>query len=99
MSDSTEATSSATDEQPTETQHVERADVGVSITVQLKRGSGTRDQDKITGKVKAETLDDAQEIADARGVPESEILEQALERRGRRPLDRPPIKPVSRRRN
>jgi len=61
MSNSNDAASDATDEQPTETQHVERTDVGVSITVQLKRGSGTRDQDKITGKVKAETLEDAQE--------------------------------------
>ncbi|GGN25045.1 DUF7389 domain-containing protein [Halarchaeum nitratireducens] len=64
MSDSTEATSNVTDEQPTETKHVERTDVGVSITVQLKRGSGTREEDKITGKVKAETLDDAQEDMD-----------------------------------
>ncbi|WP_449404309.1 DUF7389 domain-containing protein, partial [Halarchaeum acidiphilum] len=50
MSDTTETSSDATAEQPTETQHVERTDVGVSITVQLKRGSGTRDEDKITGK-------------------------------------------------
>lgn len=41
------------------TEHIERTDVGVSITVELKRGTGTRDQDKLVGKVKAETLDEA----------------------------------------
>ncbi|GGL45329.1 hypothetical protein GCM10009037_30950 [Halarchaeum grantii] len=61
MSDTTDASSDAAAEQPTETKHVERTDVGVSITVQLKRGSGTRDEDKIKGKVKAQTLEDAKE--------------------------------------
>ncbi|WP_449404308.1 DUF7389 domain-containing protein, partial [Halarchaeum acidiphilum] len=56
MPDTTDASSDAAAEQPTETKHVERTDVAVSITVQLKRGSGTRDEDKITGKVKAQTL-------------------------------------------
>ena len=65
MSDSNDAASDATDEQPTDTRHIERIVVGVPITVQLKRGSGTRDEDKIKGKVKAETLDDAQEDMDA----------------------------------
>lgn len=37
---------------------VERTDTGVSITAQLKRGTGTRDQDTITGKFKAEDLDE-----------------------------------------
>jgi hypothetical protein len=46
------------------TEKVERTDVGVSITVQLTRGTGTRDQDKITGKVKAETLDEARDDMD-----------------------------------
>ncbi|QLC35460.1 hypothetical protein EFA46_014520 (plasmid) [Halarchaeum sp. CBA1220] len=64
MSDTTDSSSDAPADQPTETQHVERTDVGVSITVQLKRGSGTRDEDKIKGKVKAETLADAQEDMD-----------------------------------
>ncbi|GGN25486.1 DUF7389 domain-containing protein [Halarchaeum nitratireducens] len=64
MSDTTDSSSDATAEQSTETQHVERTDVGVSITVQLKRGSGTRDEDKIKGKVKAETLADAREDMD-----------------------------------
>lgn len=40
---------------------VERTDTGVSITVQMKRGTGTRDQDTITGKLKAESLEAAQE--------------------------------------
>jgi len=45
--------------QPTE--YVERSDVGVSLTVKLTRGTGTRDQDKITAKVKGKTLEDARE--------------------------------------
>ena len=40
-------------EQPSRTEYVERSDVGVSLTVKLTRGTGTRDQDKITGKIKA----------------------------------------------
>ena len=45
----------------TETEYVERTDVGVSLMVKLSRGTGTRDQDKITAKVKAATLDEARE--------------------------------------
>ena len=48
-------------EQPSRTEYVERSDVGVSLTVKLTRGTGTRDQDKITGKLKAKTLEDARE--------------------------------------
>jgi hypothetical protein len=48
-------------EQPTRTEYVERSDVGVSLTVKLTRGTGTRDQDKITAKVKGKTLEDARE--------------------------------------
>ncbi|WP_423743915.1 hypothetical protein V5735_13010 (plasmid) [Haladaptatus sp. SPP-AMP-3] len=44
-----------------DTEYVERTDVGISLTVKLTRGTGTRDQDKITAKVKAETLDEARE--------------------------------------
>jgi hypothetical protein len=51
--------SSTTQSQPAHTEFVERSDVGVSLTVQLTRGTGTRDQDKITAKVKAKTLEDA----------------------------------------
>jgi len=43
------------------TEYVERSDVGVSLTVKLTRGTGTRDQDKITAKVKGKTLEDARE--------------------------------------
>ena len=41
------------------TEYAERSDVGVSLTVKLKRGSGTRDEDPIKAKVKAKTLEDA----------------------------------------
>jgi len=51
--------SSTTQPEATQTEYVERSDVGVSLTVQLTRGTGTRDQDKITAKVKAKTLEDA----------------------------------------
>ncbi|WP_336361768.1 DUF7389 domain-containing protein [Haladaptatus sp. ZSTT2] len=47
--------------QQTPTEYVERSDVGVSLTVKLTRGTGTRDQDKITAKVKAKTLEEARE--------------------------------------
>jgi len=43
------------------TEYVERSDVGVSLTVKLTRDTGTRDQDKITAKAKAETLEEARE--------------------------------------
>ncbi|WP_458209887.1 DUF7389 domain-containing protein [Haladaptatus sp. NG-SE-30] len=45
----------------TETEYVERSDVGVLITVKLKRGTGTRDQDQIEAKAKGKTLEDARE--------------------------------------
>ena len=51
--------SSTTQSQPDHTEFVERSDVGASLTLQLTRGTGTRDQDKITAKVKAKTLEDA----------------------------------------
>ena len=53
------AESSTTQPEPEKTEYVERSDVGVSLTVQLTRGTGTQDQDKITAKVKAKTLEDA----------------------------------------
>ncbi|MWG33787.1 DUF7389 domain-containing protein [Halomarina oriensis] len=46
------------------TDRIERTDVGVSLTVKLKRGTGTRDQDTITAKVKATTLEEAREDMD-----------------------------------
>ena len=48
-------------EQPKQTEYVERSDVGVSLTVKLTRGTGTRDQDKIVAKAKSKTLEDARE--------------------------------------
>jgi hypothetical protein len=54
-----EAESSTTQSQPDHTEYVERSDVGVSLTLQLTRGTGTRDQDKISAKVKAKTLEEA----------------------------------------
>ena len=47
------------------TEYVERSDVGVSLSVKLKRGSGTRDEDQIKAKVKAKTLEDARRDMDA----------------------------------
>ena len=40
------------------TERVERYDTGCSLTVELKRGTGTRDQDKIDVKVKGSQPDD-----------------------------------------
>lgn len=48
-------------EQSTRTEFVERSDVGVSLTVKLKRGTGTRDQDEVIAKAKGKTLEDARE--------------------------------------
>jgi hypothetical protein len=48
-------------EQPSQTEYVERSDVGVSLTVKLKRGTGTRDQDEVIAKAKGKTLEDARE--------------------------------------
>jgi hypothetical protein len=66
MSDSKQQPSQAVEspssgERTNRTEYVERSDVGVSLTVKLTRGTGTRDQDKITAKVKAKTLEDARE--------------------------------------
>ena len=54
-----ESTSNNT--RPSPTEYVERSDVGVSLTVKLTRGTGTRDQDKIVAKAKGKTLEDARE--------------------------------------
>ncbi|ESP86866.1 DUF7389 domain-containing protein [Candidatus Halobonum tyrrellensis] len=45
-------------------EYVERTDVGVSLTVKLKRGTGTRDQDEVIAKAKGSTLEDAREDMD-----------------------------------
>ena len=58
------------------TSHVERTDIGVSITTELKRGTGTRDQDKHVIKAKGYTLDDAcDKHAAALAYLETEVLE------------------------
>ncbi|QLG29955.1 hypothetical protein HUG10_20365 (plasmid) [Halorarum halophilum] len=57
----TNAESTENSERQGPTEYVERSDVGVSLTVKLTRGTGTRDQDKITAKVKAKTLEEARE--------------------------------------
>jgi len=51
----TSAESPQNRERQAPTEYVERSDVGVSLTVKLTRGTGTRDQDKITAKVKGKT--------------------------------------------
>jgi hypothetical protein len=56
--------SKATNAESTPTEHIERSDVGVSLTVKLKRGTGTRDEDQIKAKVKAKTLNDARDDMD-----------------------------------
>ena len=58
---STDAESNPNRQLSPETVYVERTDVGVSLTVELSRGTGTRDQDKITAKVKTRTLEEARE--------------------------------------
>ncbi|MHC3381811.1 DUF7389 domain-containing protein [Haloarcula sp. H-GB5] len=57
----TNAESTPNNEQQSRTEYVERSDVGVSLTVKLTRGTGTRDQDKIVAKAKGKTLEDARE--------------------------------------
>jgi hypothetical protein len=57
----TSAESTENNERQTPTEYVERSDVGVSLTVKLTRGTGTRDQDTITAKAKGKTLEDARE--------------------------------------
>jgi len=47
------------DEETEVDRRIERTDVGVSITTEIKRGTGTRDQDKHVVKAKGATLDDA----------------------------------------
>ena len=45
-------------------EYVERTDVGVSLTVKLERGTGTRDQDEVIAKAKGSTREDAREDMD-----------------------------------
>lgn len=57
----TSAESTENNERQTPTEYVERSDVGVSLTVKLKRETGTRDQDEVIAKAKGKTLEDARE--------------------------------------
>ena len=57
----TNAESTENSERQALTVYIERSDVGVSLTVKLTRGTGTRDQDNLTAKVKAKTLEEARE--------------------------------------
>ena len=57
----TNAESTENNERKAPTEYVERSDVGVSLTVKLKRGTGTRDQDEVIAKAKGKTLEDARE--------------------------------------
>lgn len=59
-----------------ETTQVERYDTGVSITTELKRGTGTRDQDKHVVKAKGRTVDEAcDKHAAAMAYLETEVLD------------------------
>jgi len=59
-------------------QVVERTDTGVSITTTLKRGSGTRDEDKHVLKAKGHTFADAaSKHASGLNYLESEVLDRA----------------------
>lgn len=51
---------------------VERLERGVKITAKVKRGTGTRDQDEIRAKVKADDVEEARQQMDEL----SEHLEQ-----------------------
>lgn len=42
-------------------QELRRIDEGYSLELEMKRGSGTRDQDKVKGKIKTETLEELKE--------------------------------------
>lgn len=58
--------------------YVERSDVGVSITTELKRGTGTRDQDKHVIKAKDYSLHGAvQKHTEAMDYLEREVLQRS----------------------
>lgn len=57
---------------------IERTDTGVSITTELKRGSGTRDQDKHVLKAKGHSLTDAvAKHREGMAYLEAEVLDEA----------------------
>lgn len=56
---------------------VERTDVGVSVTTTIKRGQGTRDEDKHRIKVKAETVAAAtQQLAELKAYLTEEYADE-----------------------
>lgn len=72
-------TDESTDENADPDERIERFDTGVSISVNMTRGTGTRDQEKIKGKVKAETLDEAREDMDGLKEDLSDLAEYVRE--------------------
>ncbi|WP_267643519.1 DUF7389 domain-containing protein [Haloarchaeobius amylolyticus] len=46
------------------TEHVTRTDTGASIKITITRGTGTRDQERLEGKVKAPTVEQAKADVD-----------------------------------
>ncbi|WP_435362329.1 DUF7389 domain-containing protein [Haloarchaeobius sp. DFWS5] len=46
------------------TEHITRTDTGASIKLTMTRGTGTRDQDRLEGKVKAPTVKQAKADVD-----------------------------------
>jgi len=69
--------SKVTNDESSPTEYVERSDVGVSLTVKLKRGTGTRDEDQIKAKVKAKTLEDARDDMDVLRAYIRDLAEEA----------------------
>jgi hypothetical protein len=62
MSSATEATGEqdeSTESNPEDTTHVERSDVGASMSVDITRGTGTRDQEKYSIKGKGKNAEEA----------------------------------------
>lgn len=67
-----------TDDDVDADQVVERTDTGVSITTTLKRGSGTRDEDKHVLKAKGHTFADAvAKHQSAMNYVEGELLDRS----------------------
>lgn len=65
-------------DRPNEETHIERTDVGVTIKTEVKRGSGTRDQDKHVLKAKGSDLEDAREKhREGMAYLEDEVLDRA----------------------
>lgn len=48
-----------------ETQHIERTDVGVTVSTKIQRGTGTNDRDTVEAKLKAATRGEAEDELEA----------------------------------